>query len=385
MKKLQTWLLLLILSLAMLPALGEGRMNRERLPEEIAELFDVPAWEGYDVPFTSERPDLLAYVWDEYGECGLVLMTNGRVNVLCLIERSSKGNMRITARNYHAIRGDYVPTFGTTPDQPNKSVTLDVFGDDYLLCFSKKSGQWRITSLYDYADSYMAYISSNRISYIPGNATGSEPRMVFDDSQRKNAYGVYDNRFAAFSWSSFPSSVKEARARLTNPPDTPSDFYTPETVTLRANEKYDVYSAPGRDSYRPANGKAEMSTNDWVQIFGQEGSWVLVQYDISAEQMRFGYVDASVLPGNASVRQLQWERIPYVTINDARLTDDPLSSCKTLVQLSAGREVTCLATMGDWLYVEATLSGKTVRGFLPMADASPAEPENGWGTLDPNG
>lgn len=130
MKKMLTLALALILSLMLLPALAEGQKNTQLLPEEIADLFDVPAWEGYDVPYTSERPELLAYVWDEYGDCGLVLMTDGKLNVLCLIERNSKGAMRITARNYLAIRGDYVPTFGTTPDQPNKSVTMDVYGDD---------------------------------------------------------------------------------------------------------------------------------------------------------------------------------------------------------------------------------------------------------------
>ena len=67
------------------------------------------------------------------------------------------------------------------------------------------------------------------------------------------------------------------------------------------------------------------------------------------------------------------------------LTDDPLNSCKTLMQLSSGDEVTCLATMGEWLYVETTLSGKTVRGFIPVAAAAPVEPAQGWDVLNPNG
>ena len=55
------------------------------------------------------------------------------------------------------------------------------------------------------------------------------------------------------------------------------------------------------------------------------------------------------------------------------------------MQLQPGDEVTCLATMGEWLYVETTLNGKTVRGFIPMEDASPLEPEQGWDALEPNG
>lgn len=369
MKKMLTLALALILSLMLLPALAEGQKNTQLLPEEIADLFDVPAWEGYDVPYTSERPELLAYVWDEYGDCGLVLMTDGKLNVLCLIERNSKGAMRITARNYLAIRGDYVPTFGTTPDQPNKSVTMDVCGDDYLLCFSKSSGQWRIASLYDYRNSYMAYISNTRIAYIPGKAIDSEPGMIFDDSQRKNVYGVYDNRFAAFSWTEFPSTVAEAREKLTNPPDTPSDFYTPATITLRANEKYDVFSAPGRDSYRAAGGKAEMSTNDWVQVFGQENGWLLVQYDISSDQMRFGYIDASALPRDAHVQTLTWYDLPEQTIRyDVSVTDDPLVSNGSIRRLTAGEQVKVLSSFGAWYYIETTDAyGKPLRGFVPQS------------------
>ena len=368
MKKMLTLLLAMLLTLTALPALADGQKNVQKLPEEIADLFDVPAWEGYDVPYTSERPENLAYVWSEYGNCGLVLMTNGQLNVLCLIERNSKGDMRITARNYEALRGDDVPGFDTTPDQPNHSVVLEVYGDDYLLSFSKSSGQWRIVSLYDYANSYMAYISNSKISYIPGKATNGQPRMIFDDDKAQNVYGVYDNRFAAFSWHSFPESVSEARAKLSNPPDTPSDFYSPRTITLRANEQYDVYTAPGRSSYRAANGKAVMSTNDWVQIFGEEDGWLLVQYDVSADQMRFGYIDASALPRGTTVQALTWYDLPQQTIvHSVSVTDDPLASNTSLRRLNAGDQVQVLSDFGSWYYIETTDAyGNALRGFVPQ-------------------
>ena len=367
MKKMLSLILSLLTILLMLPALAESGANVQRLPDEIADLFDVPAWEGYDVPCTSENPDRLAYVWDEYGDCGLVLMTNGQVNVLCLIERSSKGEMRITGRNYYAIRGSWVPGFDTTPDQPNRSVTLDVYGDDYLLCFSKNSGEWRLAALYDYRNCYMAYISDSRIGYVPGTPTGGQPRMHFDDSQRKNVYGVYDNRFAAFSWHSFPTSVSEARSKLSNPPDTPSDFYSPRSITLRAGEQYDVFSAPGRSSYRAANGRAVMSTNDWVQIFGEEDGWLLVQYDLSADQMRFGYIDASALPRGTQVAALTWYDLPPQTLLcGVNVTDDPLESNAVLCHLNAGDHVEVLSTFGNWYYIETTDgAGRTLRGFVP--------------------
>ena len=369
MLSLMLALLTMLTTLTALPALAEEAAWKQQLPAEIADLFDVPAWEGYYVPYKTERPDGLAYVWVEYSGCGLVLMTNGKVNVLCLIERGDNGKLRITGRNYYAIRGDYVPGFDSTPIDGSRDCVLDVYGEDYLLCFTKKDGQWRITALYDYANSYMAYISDSRIRYIPGKATGGEPYMIFDDDAAKNVYGVYDNRFASFSWHSFPGSVAEARAKLSNPPRTPSDFYTPVKVTLRANEQYDVFSAPGRTSYRPANGKAVMSTNDWVQVFGVEDGWALVQYDISSGQMRFGYVDASVLPGGVQVPELTWYDLPQQTLlRDAAVTDDPLVSNGSIGRLSAGSSVRVLSSFGQWYYIETSdLYGKPLRGFVPMS------------------
>jgi hypothetical protein len=213
----------------------------------------------------------------------------------------------------------------------------------------------------------MAYISHSRIAYIPGTAIDSAPFMIFDDDARTNVYGVYDNRFAAFSWHSFPASVSEARAKLSNPPDTPSDFYSPKRITLRAGEQYDVFSAPGRSSHRPANGKAVMSANDWVQIFGEENGWLLVQYDLSADQMRFGYIAASALPKGKQVESLKWYDLPPQTLLCAvSVTDDPLASNTSLCRLSAGEHVKVLSAFGNWYYIETMDStGRTLRGFVP--------------------
>ena len=77
--------------------------------------------------------------------------------------------------------------------------------------------------------------------------------------------------------------------------------------------------------------------------------------------------------------------IPYEITSATYVTDDPLNSCRMLRQLQSGEEVTMLAGMGQWLYVETTVSGKTVRGFIPVTSAVPAQPEAGWNALNPNG
>ena len=111
-----------------------------------------------------------------------------------------------------------------------------------------------------------------------------------------------------------------------------------------------------------------MSTNDWVQIFGEEDGWVLVQYDISRDQMRFGYVDASVLPRDAEVQTLHWYDLPEQTIRtNINVTDDPLVSRNVIGYLSAGDTVKVLSEFGNWYYIEmVNTQGETLRGFVPQ-------------------
>lgn len=364
--------LLMMFLAMMILMLASAMAEKDTLPEEIADLFDVPAWEEYEVPYTSSKPDKLAYIWLEHSDCGMVYLTKENLGVLCLIERNSKGEMRIVARNFKALRdNDYVPIFDSDPHETDdeSSVVISVYGEDYVLNFLEIQGQWRIVEIQDQKYAYMAEIHTDKIGYTPGELADWYDGYAFDTTKRKYAYGVCDNRFAAFNFSDFPKTLEEARDKLSNPPVTPTDFYTPETITLRAGEKYDVFSAPGRDSYRAANGKAIMSTNDWVQIFGEENGWLLVQYDISRDRMRFGYIDASALPKNTEVQSLTWYDLPEQTLKyGTSVTDDPLASSASICTLEQGCKVRVLSSFDNWYYIETTDAyGRLLRGFVPMS------------------
>ena len=365
MKRFLTMLLALMMTLTMLPAMADGA--KEKLPEEIAALFDVPAWEEYEVPYTTENPNKLAYIWLDHSDFGLVLQRKPGLNVLCVIERDKEGVMRITARNYTMIFGDYVPIFDSTPYQTpsENTVTLDIYGDDYYFDIRKTKGVWRVTTVRDYNEMFEAYVNTDKLVYHELYEAGDY--LLTDVDSAKTAYGTFDNRFAGFDITDFPKTYKEAREKLTNPPVTPSDFYTPATITLRAGEKYDVFAAPGRDSFRAANGKAVMSTNDWVQIFGEENGWLLVQYDLSRDRMRFGYIDASALPRDTEVQSLRWYDLPEQTVKyDVSVTDDPLCSGSSIHSLNAGAHVKVLSDFGYWYYIETTnYYGEALRGFIP--------------------
>lgn len=385
MKKFFLMMLAVLAALCMTPALAD------EIPQEIADLFDVPAWDDYEIARTNTEEDGYALFLADEGvvidgePVGLVIVSKGDHNVLCMLQKK-KGQWRITGRNHNAIPdGEVIPALYFDLENDVEIVYgSNPLAGVYSLSLTYDGRTMRFSGMVFGMEGWSeALIYEDRIRYI------SVHDLEYQGSQ--TVYGVYDASFEAFNYRYFPKSPAEADAILTSAPDIPKNqgdpnaLRSPVELNLRTGEKYDVFSAPGRSSYRPAGGKAVMSTNDWVQIFGEEDGWVLVQYDISSGQMRFGYVDASVLPRNASVRQLQWADIPYVVIGDTWLTDDPLNSCKMLMQLQPGDEITCLATMGEWLYVETALNGKTVRGFIPMEDASPLEPEQGWDALQPNG
>ena len=95
---------------------------------------------------------------------------------------------------------------------------------------------------------------------------------------------------------------------------------------------------------------------------------VLVQYDISRDQMRFGYVDASVLPKDAEVQTLHWYDLPEQTVKvSISVTDDPLVSRSIIAYLTAGDTVKVLSEFGNWYYIEMTDNqGELLRGFIPQ-------------------
>lgn len=367
MKKLLLALLTTLLVLTAASALADT------LPDEIAELFDVPAWEDYHV--MTNHLGNKCWVYSDEMDAGMVVMTNDSLNVVCIVEPDKKGNMRITQRNYKMVVGDEVSLvdwcYGTTPYELatpwGEHLMFEIQGNGYNIAFGKFDGVWRVKTVINYATETLSYVFNEKIGYV--DAKYDEENLDFHTNKMQYVYGTYDNRFASFNIYDFPQTIEEARAKLTNPPVTPTDFYDPQTITLRTNEKYDVFAAPGRDSYRAANGKAVMSTNDWVQVFGEENGWLLVQYDISSDRMRFGYIDASALPKNADVPELIWFTLPEQTINvNTFVTDDPLMSCVSICQLNAGDKVRVLASFDNWYYIEMTNDyGQLLRGFVPMS------------------
>ena len=159
--------------------------------------------------------------------------------------------------------------------------------------------------------------------------------------------------------------------RNLTPPDASLKLTGFTYLTLSANQKLDVYSAPSASSWRGANGKAMVNTNGAVWGAGWENGWLLVFYETNNGSVRVGYVNGAKISGRVSLNdQLYFDRSSCRLSASAALTDDPLRTMTTIANLRAGDTVTYLTTVTNqngWSfdYIETTVSGKLARGFIP--------------------
>ncbi len=148
-------------------------------------------------------------------------------------------------------------------------------------------------------------------------------------------------------------------------PSLPGGTLTADVVSFASKQTYAVYAAPDSKGIRGANGRARVSTNDWIQVFGTDGDWLLVQYAITDSHFRIGYIDRKVLPEDVRVPELRLTAIPAVVNYDVEVTDDPLMSHSVLTTLTENTRVTAIGSLGDWTYIEGGEGKSHYRGFVP--------------------
>lgn len=141
--------------------------------------------------------------------------------------------------------------------------------------------------------------------------------------------------------------------------------------SMVSGQKLSVYSGPGTGYVRGANGKAAVSTNGSVYVYGWENGWLLILYRINSGSARMGYVDGSKIKGTVNAGTLQFSYTQTPVLYNCSVTDDPTVAGTPIAILSQGAQVTFLGWMqnnSSWAYVEANTSAGRVRGCIP-ADA----------------
>lgn len=177
-------------------------------------------------------------------------------------------------------------------------------------------------------------------------------------------------RITSVNFYSLPKHVQDVRISGTDEPALPisdePNALVKQNVTLRKNQKYPVYMGPGKRYGRLADGKAMVSTNGWVQVFGEYDEYLLIQYAVSADRYRFGWITDDALPKGATVPELPFVFGDFVTTEAGLdLTDDPLNSHTPLLTFEEWDAMERLAYLGDgYAYVRVTRNGKTWWGFV---------------------
>ena len=90
----------------------------------------------------------------------------------------------------------------------------------------------------------------------------------------------------------------------------------------------------------------------------------MIQYDITSDHMRIGWIREDALPKKTSVSDLSFGNHKARTAVQCTITDDPLFSMTAIANISADAEVRWLATMGSWTYVEYNTGTQSIRGFI---------------------
>lgn len=299
----------------------------------------------------------------------LMVLQKGERNVLCLMERDGRGQWRLEALNtdmlYQGADAPIPYIYSEIVDQ------LELYfhhgsGDDTLgeyVFLTRGMDGWRVTTYCDERAGLYVYLRKNL--------------MTFTDERHRPSYTVrvdFGSRFESCGLESIRQAAQRALSLLPEDASAPQEGYVlPDQVegTFAKNQKFDVYAAPSADSYRAANGKASVSTNGGVEIYGETQGWLMVQYEVNRNQRRIGYITADALPMDTPVRSLDFAYQPAKLIQTAVLTDDPFWSRSELKKLKEGEEVTLLAIIADWVYVEAIMpDGRAVRGFIPSSAVS---------------
>ena len=98
-------------------------------------------------------------------------------------------------------------------------------------------------------------------------------------------------------------------------PDIPQGTLNAEVTPFTPGQTYAVYSAPDSRSIRGAKGRARVSTNGWIQVFGAEGDWLLVQNETNGlEDLLRSTAASGILTGTHCPKMLllpRWRWKPY--------------------------------------------------------------------------
>ena len=128
----------------------------------------------------------------------------------------------------------------------------------------------------------------------------------------------------------------------------------------------ELYCGPTQGFYRHA--EQTLDTGKPYVLFGQYDCWAMAAQGTTDSFGPVGWVEAGSIPEIPYEPQLGFEDGFAAMVEEtALMTDNPLAKDPFdgwTVSLEPGTQVTVLAQLGDWLYVQTELEDAPVRAFI---------------------
>lgn len=152
-----------------------------------------------------------------------------------------------------------------------------------------------------------------------------------------------------------------------------------EKMKFETGKYLEVYSGPGENYYRCADGKAGVSTDGEIFCAGRDGRWMMIEYVKNDGVKRIGYIDTKKLKRVPDCSEIPFEDIPAFTSRNTYLMDAPTRKAECIAMLERRQPVTLLAWHADihgnaqadywsglegWAYIETDVDGQRMRGFI---------------------
>lgn len=242
-------------------------------------------------------------------------------------------------------------------------ITLDEIGEAYdgIVHYQWQDGTFRLT---EYTDA------------IVDTVLLREGELRFDSisvGYMGKLKGEVETDIRLVDFGALPKTIGEAWKMLGGAPEM-AGVFSAQVVPFEKGRKYPVYTGPGKRYLRAGNGKASVSTNDWIEVFGRTGNWIMILYAVNEERCRVGWIEASALPRGVQVKEMdsafaaaREDEGTLLTLGeDCELTDDPFISGTAVASLPNGTAVRLLMSDDIWAYVRVETEEGTMLGFVPV-------------------
>ncbi len=191
------------------------------------------------------------------------------------------------------------------------------------------------------------------------------PVSFYETYLRSVDIGIYEDAYRDLQ-SELAVASQQQQTQFSMP------FLTGNVRQFPKGKTYEVYRGPGREYGRSANGKASVSTNDTIWVYGVRDGWMLISYSISGGHTRYGWISTAglpepmleycpelIFPGDEGTDYV------YATVREnVRMVDDLESDQDFIYPLQPGDSVHCLAEMQGWVLVETYAYDEPYWGFV---------------------